>query len=127
MFDVCHRRYVFCKSRMENQAAIINPAASAKHGNKPDNSPKVAEYVADFQLAGDAALCRTTWLPRRQLFRVYYCELVEYREAIRQLRVKPGTFDRWMWEVRRTVGRELARRGIYPPHSYFKERSYGSQ
>ena len=53
IFDICHRRYVFCKTRMENQAAIINPTASAKHGNKPDNSPKVAEYVADFQLAGE--------------------------------------------------------------------------
>ena len=40
------------------------------------------------------------------------------REAIRQLRVRPGTFDWWASEIKKTVGRELRRRGLYPPRRY---------
>lgn len=123
VFDICHSRYVECRAMLEGKTSTINPMASIKRANRPGRRPWLVEYVADFILAGLWALSRRpTWGGRLAVFRVYYLEQVPYKQAIRRVRVKEGTFDRWMWEVRRVVGVELRRRGIFPPQRYFRER-----
>jgi hypothetical protein len=36
--------------------------------------------------------------------------------------VAEGTFDYWLGEVKRAVGREFARTGLFPPWRYFRVR-----
>jgi len=45
---------------------------------------------------------------------------VEYRQAISLVGVAEGTFDYWMAEVKRAVGREMSRTGLFPPSRYFR-------
>lgn len=122
VFDRCHAKYVQCVHLLDGRASTINPMASAKRSNRPFKKPKLADFVADFERAGERVLKqRPTWRPRLILFRVYFCGGEEYRAAIRRLKCKEGTFDRWAWEVKLVVGEELRRAGLFPTWRYFKE------
>ncbi len=78
------------------------------------------EYVADFERIGERSLRRPEWRGRLRLFRIYFLAGVEYRRAITLVGVAEGTFDWWTQQVKKTVGRELARAGLYPPSKYFR-------
>jgi len=43
----------------------------------------------------------------------------EYKTAIRLVGVAPGTFDYWYREVKRALGAEFSRTGLFPPAHYF--------
>jgi hypothetical protein len=79
--------------------------------------------VADFEIAGLRALARPVWAGRRRLFSVYYLRGIEYRRAIAVLGVPSGTFDYWAAQIKRTVGREFERAGLFPPWRYFNTHS----
>jgi hypothetical protein len=113
IFDVCLetvRRYQLSLGA----PGAIRTDACAKDGPGQTGNRR-AEYIADFGLAARRAL---THDGRRRLFALYYLDGVPYRIAIRVLKLKPGTFDRWCYEVRRSVGKELARAGLFPPRHY---------
>ena len=82
----------------------------------------MSDYLADFELAGRRALNQPGWEPRRRLFQTYYVDDVSYRGTLRLLRIRPGVFDYWSMEIKKCVGEELDRAGIYPPDRYFRER-----
>jgi len=57
------------------------------------------------------------------LFRVYYLAGADYHRARHFLGLSEYSWSLWVDQVRRTVGKELLRRGIFPPRKYFKEPS----
>jgi hypothetical protein len=58
---------------------------------------------------------------RLVMFRVYYLGGAEYQLARRHLGISELTWADWAEEIRRRVGRELARAGVFPPSKYFGE------
>jgi hypothetical protein len=57
------------------------------------------------------------------LFRMYYLGGAEYHAARRVLGISERTWSDWAEEIRRRVGDELIRAGMYPPGRYFKQAS----
>jgi hypothetical protein len=55
------------------------------------------------------------------MFRLYYLGGAEYQAARRQLGISELTWADWAAEIRRDVGRELTRSGVFPPSKYFRE------
>jgi hypothetical protein len=45
---------------------------------------------------------------------------VEYRRAISLVGVAEGTFDYWMAQIKKAVGSEFSRTGLFPPWRYFR-------
>jgi hypothetical protein len=63
---------------------------------------------------------------RLVLFRVYYLGGAEYQAARRWLGLSETSWSLWTDEIRTRVGRELLRRGMFPPSRYFREASLPS-
>ena len=124
VFEICLERYRGLRAFLRGQMRAVKldvPAASGYQW-RPERA-RAAEYVADFELAGERALDRPSWKGRRRLFVIYFLRGVEYRRAIALVGVPSGTFDSWTQQIKRTVGRELERLGLFPPGRYFRERS----
>ena len=60
---------------------------------------------------------------RIAMFRVFYLGGAEYQAARRHLGISELTWADWSQEIRRLVGRELTRAGVFPPSRYFREES----
>jgi hypothetical protein len=75
--------------------------------------------VADFALAGQAALEGPDCASRMVLFRLYYLGLAPYENARRFLGLSEHSWVNWSEEVRRHCGKQLLRRGMFPPRKYF--------
>ena len=58
---------------------------------------------------------------RMAMFHVYYIGGAEYQAARRHLGISEFTWADWADEIRRLVGRELTRAGVFPPSRYFRE------
>ena len=58
---------------------------------------------------------------RMAMFRVYYLGGADYHAARRQMGISELTWADWAEEIRRRVGRELTRAGMFPPAKYFRE------
>jgi hypothetical protein len=58
---------------------------------------------------------------RMAMFRVYYLGGADYHAARRHLGISELTWADWAEEIRRDVGRELTRAGVFPPSKYFRE------
>lgn len=124
VFDICLERYRGLRAFLHGRisAVKLDVPAAAGYQWRPERA-KPGEYVADFELAGERALDRPSWKGRQRLFVIYFLRGVEYRRAIALVGVPSGTFDWWAQQVKRTVGRELERAGLFPPWRYFRERS----
>jgi hypothetical protein len=132
IFDDCHGAYRRCRRRAAHVGSLRleEPVGglSAFPGGGFDN--RAAQYVADFELAGDFAL--RLQKGRLRLFHVYYCgrvngkicEEVGYRRALRIVGIAPGTFDFWCEVIKEAVGKELERRKIWPVFAYFRPSSH---
>jgi hypothetical protein len=53
------------------------------------------------------------------MFRLYYLGLAPYEKARHFLGLSEQSWVNWSEEVRRRVGKELLRRGMFPPRKYF--------
>ncbi len=137
-FDVCHDVYRAAREAIDSKIPTLNAEASGKYQWRPDRMPRLGEYVCDFARAGERALgfspfdgkskgrqadaCPT--LPRASrmaMFRVYYLGGADYHAARRHLGISELTWADWAEEIRRLVGRELTRAGVFPPSKYFRE------
>jgi hypothetical protein len=149
-FDVCHDVYRAAREAIDTKIPTLNAEAAGKYMWKPDRMPRLAEYVCDFERAGERALgggrnergvgdkicsvdcrekvkgkqaeaCSTFSASRMTLFRMYYLGGAEYAAARRHLGISEITWADWAEEIRRAVGRELTRAGVFPPSKYFRE------
>jgi hypothetical protein len=144
-FDVCHDVYLAAREAIDTKIATLNAESSGKYQWRPDRMPRLAEYVCDFARAGERALgvdsrdrqsksrraedCPTLYSPsqrpfrasRMAMFRVYYLGGADYQAARRHLGISELTWADWAEEIRKGVGRELTRAGVFPPSRYFLE------
>ncbi len=118
-FDICHEVYVNARRLLDQKLGTLHPEAWRKYQWRPAYRPKLAEFVADFALAGERALGIRTrsgrLASRLVLFRLYYLGGAEYHAARKQLGISELTWAQWADEIRERVGRELLRAGIFPP------------
>jgi len=145
-FDVCHDVYLAAREAIDSKIPTLNAEASGKYQWRPDRMPRLSEYVCDFARAGERALgfssvegksnfrhaavsrslvtraCPTSFRASRMaMFRVYYLGGADYQAARRHLGISELTWQDWAEEIRRDVGRELTRAGVFPPSKYFRE------
>ena len=123
IFDVCHGRYRSLSEWLAESRGSVRSLDLEKPSTgyqwRPDRA-RAGEYIADFQRIGRHALRRPEWKGRLKLFEIYFLHAMEYREAIKLVGVAEGTFDYWLQEVKRAVGRELSRCNLFPPSKYFQ-------
>jgi hypothetical protein len=125
VFDECHGRYRGLREWLADSTGSVRSLdfekPSAGYLWRPDRA-RACDYVADFERIGRHALRRAEWKGRLKLFNVYFVRGAEYRRAIRLVGVAEGTFDYWYREVKRAIGAEFSRTGLYPPSRYFNVR-----
>src|ERR1700683_1875761 len=123
MFNACHARYRGLHEWLDNSLGEVRAldldSPSCGYQWRPARS-RACEYVADFERIGKQALRRPQRKGRLKLFEIYFLHAMEYREAIKLVGVAEGTFDYWLQEVKRAVGRELSRCQLFPPSKYFQ-------
>lgn len=123
IFDVCLRRYRSLRDWLADSLGEVRAldldTPSEGYRWRPERG-RASEYVADFERIGRRALWRPEWKGRLKLFEIYFLDSIEYRRAIALVGVAEGTFDYWLQEVKRTVGREFSRTGLFPPGRYFE-------
>ncbi|HXQ25608.1 MAG TPA: hypothetical protein VN822_04295 [Candidatus Acidoferrales bacterium] len=126
IFDVCHARYRGLREWLKDTTGAVRSLdlgmPSPGYLWRPERA-RACEYLADFERIGRRALRRPEWKGRLKLFNVYFVRGAEYRRAIRLVGVAEGTFDYWYAEVKRALGSEFSRTGLYPPSRYFQMRS----
>ena len=71
----------------------------------------------DFDKAGKAVLDGK----RLELFRAFHCDGREYHGVLKVFGLRESAGEVWCEEIEDSVGKELERRGIYPPKKYFRE------
>ena len=122
IFEVCHARYRGLRDWLADSTGSVRAldldTPSSGYQWRPERA-RASEYVADFERIGRHALRRPEWKGRLKLFEIYFLNGVEYRRAISLVGVAVGTFDYWLGEVKRALGREYARTGLFPPSRYF--------
>ncbi len=122
-FDVCHGLYRAAREVLDGNMHSTDLVEREKYLWRPGLRPRLAEYVADFALAGRGALASPHLASRLVLFRVFYLGRAELHAARAHLGIGELTWEQWSDEVRARVGRELLRRRIFPPRQYFREAS----
>lgn len=115
-FDVCWEVYRGAREVLESKRGIsaLNWKDTGKFLWKPDCRPRLNEWVADFALAGRAALAGLDWASRLVLFRTYYLGLAPYETARHFMGLSERSWLNWTDEIRRRCGEELLRRGMFP-------------
>jgi hypothetical protein len=123
IFAICFDRYRGIKERLAGSSgklcAVDLDTPSLGYQWRPERV-RACDYVADFERIGRSALRRPEWKGRLKLFEIYFLKGVEYRNAIPLVGVAAGTFDYWAQEVKRAVGGEFSRTGLFPPGRYFR-------
>ena len=125
VFDTCYARYrglrEWLKDSSNSVRAVSLDTPSSGYQWRPGRA-RACEYIADFERIGRHALRRPEWSGRLKLFHSYFLHGVDYRHSIRLVGVAEGTFDYWFGEVKRSVGAEFSRTGLFPPGRYFESR-----
>jgi len=121
-FDVCWEVYRGAREVLETKRGIsaLNLKDTGKFLWRPDFRPRLNEWVADFALAGEAALHTPDFASRMVLFRIFYLAMSPYDRARQFLGLSEMGWVNWTEEIRRRVGAELLQRGMFPPRKYFQ-------
>jgi hypothetical protein len=120
-FDVCWEVYRGAREVLETKRGIsaLNWKDTGKFLWRPDFRPRLNEWVADFALAGKAALDGPGWASRMVLFRVYYLGLAPYENARHFIGLSEHSWVNWTEQIRHRCGKEMLGRGMFPPRRYF--------
>jgi hypothetical protein len=95
-------------------------AASASRTTEEHHRAKLKDWVADFALAGQAALEGPEQASRMVMFHLYYLGLTPYDRARHFLGLSERSWVNWSEELRAKCGKELLRRGMFPPRKYYR-------
>lgn len=122
-FDVCWDVYRGAREVLETKRGVcaLNWQDSSRFLWRPDIRPRLNEWVVDFALAGQAALESPEFASRMVMFRLFYLGLTPYDSARHFLGLSELSWSKWTEEVRQRCGKELLRRGMFPPRKYFSE------
>jgi len=125
IFDDCYRRYRGLREWLADSTGSVRSLDFEKSGDgylwRPVRA-RACDYVTDFERIGRQSLRRPEWKGRLKLFNIYFVRGADYRRAVQMVGVAEGTFDYWYREVKRTIGGEFSRSGLYPPARYFNAR-----
>ena len=82
-FDVCWEVYRGAREVLETKRGIsaLKPEKAGKFLWRPDIRARLSEWVADFALAGQAALDEPERASRMVMFRMYYLGMAPYDTA----------------------------------------------
>lgn len=130
IFDVCHDAYRHAWAEVYEKCGMkaIDAGAFKNTTWRPDNKPRMVDYLADFSMAGRAALQRADKHSRLVFFEMYCLGQASWRRACRNVGINELTGANWLDEIRTIVGEELLARGVYPVRNYFLEPiSYNSE
>lgn len=110
-FDVCWEVYRGAREALESKrgVAALNCEVCRKYSWQPDLQPKLKDWVADFALAGQAALEGPARASRMVMFRLFYLGLAPYEGARHFLGLSERSWVNWSEEVR---GRVVAERVV---------------
>ncbi|HXX43260.1 MAG TPA: hypothetical protein VEJ38_00930 [Candidatus Acidoferrales bacterium] len=126
IFDACYARYRRLRDWLADTTGAIRSVDfdSPLDGYqwRPDRA-RACEYLADFERIGRAALRRPDWRGRLKLFNAYFVGGADYRKSVQIVGVSEGTFDYWYREIKRALGAEFSRAGLFPPSRYFQARN----
>lgn len=122
-FDVCWEVYRGAREVLETKRGVsaLNWDQAKKYLWRPDIRPRLNEWVADFALAGKAALGAPERASRMVMFNMYYLGLAPYDNARHFLGLSERSWVNWSEEIRRRCGDELLRRSMFPPRKYFSD------
>ena len=84
--------------------AALNLEMETKYTWRPDLRPRMKDWVADFTLAGQAALGGSHLASRMVMFRLYYLGLAPYERARHFLGLSEHGWVNWSEEIRRKCG-----------------------
>ncbi len=123
-FDICYEVYVGARQVLEEKRFTVNPEFVADGLWRPDYKPKLAEYLADFALAGERGLGGArSGSPRLAsrliLFRVYYLGRAPYHQARRHLGISELTWSQWAKKSASAWGGNCCARGCIRPGDTF--------
>jgi hypothetical protein len=122
IFEVCHGRYRGLRNYLQDSTGAVRcvdfDSPSAGYHWRPGRG-KACEYVADFERIGRHGLRRPEWSGRLRLFDTYFVHGMDYQQARARVGVSEGTFDYWYQEIKKVLGAEFRRTGLYPPSKYF--------
>jgi hypothetical protein len=125
IFDDCFRRYRGLREWLADSTGSVRSLDFQKGSGgylwRPDRA-RACDFVTDFERIGRQSLRRPEWKGRLKLFNAYFVLGADYKQAVRLTGVGASTFDYWYRETKRSVGREFARAGLYPPWRYFNVR-----
>jgi hypothetical protein len=119
VFDICAEVYLEARGASDRVIGPLAIESPYKYVWRPDVLPRPVDYVADFYRAGQRALKAPRLRGRRRMFVLFYCELADYHAARARLGISELTWSDWRDDIRRIVGKELLRVGIFPPQRYF--------
>jgi len=125
-FDTCwdlYQRIVGEQEGITVMDAALATGGVQSVGWRPVNVAEAKDYAVDFAIAGRAALDNGAAASRVLLWRLYYLRCVPYENARAFLGLSDRAWEQWTEEIRKKVGAELMRRGLFPPRKYFGERT----
>ena len=117
-FDVCWEVYRGAREVLETKRGVcaLNWQDSGRFLWRPEIRPRLNVWVADFALAGQAALGGP-----EHASRMFYLGLSPYDTSRHFLGLSEMSWVKWSEDLRRRCGQEPLRRGMFPPRKYFKE------
>ena len=125
VFDVCSSAYRQAWAEVYEKCGMkaLDAGAFKKTTWRPDKKPRVVDFLADFALAGRAALEREGGHSRLILFEMYCLGGAPWKRTCRIVGISELTGAEWLEEIKGIVGMELVARGIYPVRRYFLEQT----
>src|SRR5260370_8805767 len=108
-FDVCWEVCRGARGVVETKRGIsaLNWKDTGKFLWRPDFRPRLNEWVADFALAGQAALDGPDWASRMVLFRIYYLGLAPYENPRHFLGLRRPRWGNLTGQIPHPCGQEL--------------------
>src|SRR5712664_3459513 len=124
-FDVCWEVYRGARDVLETKRGVsaLNWKDTGKFLWRPDFRPRLNEWVADFALAGQAALDGPDWASRMVMFRVYYLGLAPYENARHFLGLSERSWVNWSEESAAVAVRSCSDAACSPRENIFAART----
>jgi hypothetical protein len=82
---------------------------------------RAIDFIIDFECIGCKSVTRPDWGGRRQLFESYVLRCEPYSAVKMTLGITRGTMNRWLGQIRRIVGKEIVKRGLWPVDLYYDQ------
>src|SRR5271165_3293730 len=122
-FKVCWELYQSIRGDLEGIPLLDPGKPPSDHAWRPNRGPRGNEFVADFHLACERSLEGPGYASRLILCRLYVIGMNPWQEVRQFMEIREDVAAMWLEEIEDRAGKEIMRRGLFPPRQYFGERS----